>query len=213
MGYYEDLAEQRAEVAYFMRRLYDKNLTSCSGGNISVRASGDLVLITPSSLDKGELAANQVVLVDMAGENLSPELRPTIEMGLHLEIYRRRPDVKAVVHAHPVFATAFSCMGLDIEIGLTPEGIMTVGEIARADYQPAGTGELAVVTAEAVAGANVAVMANHGVAAVGPTLFKAYDRLEVTEIAAKMTWITMTLNKCSPLDQSQRAVIQSLMGL
>jgi L-fuculose-phosphate aldolase len=213
MGYYEELAVQRAEVAYFMRRLYDKDLTSCSGGNISVRASGDLVLITPSSLDKGELAANQVVLVDLSGENLSPELRPTIEMGLHLEIYRRRPDVKAVVHAHPVFATSFSCMGLDIEIGLTPEGIMTVGELARAEYHPAGTEELAAATAEALASANVAVMTNHGVVAAGPSLFKAYDRLEVTEIAAKMTWITSTMNKCNPLDASQRATINTLMGL
>ena len=213
MGMYEDCAEQRSEVAYYMRRLYKRGLTSCSGGNVSCRLPGDLVLITPASLDKGELEANQVVLVDTTGENLSPEVKPTIELALHLEVYRNRPDVKAIAHAHPPFATSFACMEADIEVGLTPEGVMAVGEIARAEYHPAGTPEVAVATAEALRTANVALMRNHGVTAVGPTLFKAFDRMEVTEIAAKMTWITLSLNDCRPLNADQRKVIFDLMGL
>lgn len=213
MGEYEDVAEQRGDVAYFMRRLYSKNLTSCSGGNISIRLPGDLVLITPASLDKGELDANQVALVDMSGDNLHPLLKPTMELWLHLEIYKRRSDARAIVHAHPPFATSFACTDLDIEIGLTPEAIMTVGEIARADYHPAGTQELAAATAEALLGANVALMRNHGVVAIGPNLFKAYDRMEVTELSAKMTWITRMMNECRPLDSGQRQTIVNLMRL
>lgn len=213
MSNYEEFAEQRGELAYYMRRLYEKNLTTSSGGNISMRLPGDLVLVTPSVLDKGVLAANQVVLMDMSGENLSPELRPSIEAEMHLEIYRRRADARAVVHAHPAFATSFACSDVEIEIGLTPELVMAVGRLARAMYHPAGTVEVAAATADALLDANVALMQNHGVTSLGPTLYKAFDRLEVTEMAAKMTWITRSLGGCRPLDGEQRQTILDLLGI
>lgn len=201
---------EREGVAYFMRRLYRQGLTSCSGGNISVRVGGE-VLITPSGLDKGELRPEEVVLVSLDGGGCDVGVRPTIEVALHLEIYRRRADVLAVVHAHPVFSTAFSCMGERVEVALTPETIMTVGEISYAPFFPAGTVELAAATVEALGGGNVVLMRNHGVVAMGPTLLKAFDRLEVTEISAKMTWIARTMGRSACLGLSEvRAVVDLL---
>lgn len=199
------------DVAYFMRRLYDKDLTSCSGGNVSLRLENGVVLITPSALDKGELQPEQVVAVTMDGENLSRDIKPTIEMGMHLAVYRSRPDVRAVVHAHPVFATTFSCIGKEIEAELTPETIMTIGQIPVAGYHPAGTGELAEATAEALGGNNVVLMRNHGVLAVGPTLLKAFDRLEVTELAAKMTWLAQSMGQNPGMRPDQSAAMKALL--
>lgn len=184
-----------ARVAYFMRRLYVQRLTSCSGGNISCRDGGG-ILITPSALDKGELAPEDVVRVGPGGEFLPDSPRPTIELALHTEIYRRRADVSAIVHAHPPYATAFACIGERIDATLTPEAVMTLGEVAYTPFHPAGSRELAEATAEGLGEANVAVMAGHGVVAVGPTLLKAFDRLEVTELTAKMTWLAGVMRGC-----------------
>jgi L-fuculose-phosphate aldolase len=192
-------AEAREEVASFMRRLYRTGLTSCSGGNISRRLPDGLVLITPSALDKGELAGRQVVAMTLSGENLSRPLRPTMEAEMHLAIYRSRPDVMAVMHAHPAFATAFACAGAEIRADLTPETAMTLGVLAWAPNHPAGSRELAEGVAGALAGADVAIMRGHGVIAVGPSLLKAFDRIEVAELAAKMTWILRTLGAAAEI--------------
>lgn len=190
MGVYEDLESQRELVAYFMRRLYDKNLTTCSGGNISLRVGEDLVLVTPSALDKGVLQADQVVLATMSGENLTPKYKPTIEAGMHLEVLRRRPEMMAVVHAHPAFATAFACMdGAELDINLSSEVFCMVDVVAQAGFAVAGSEELARITGEAMEKADVALMQNHGVITVGPTLLKAFDLIEVIEVTAKMNVI------------------------
>jgi len=203
--------DDRASVAYFMRRLYAQGLTSCSGGNISLRVDDETILITPSALDKGELLPEQVVAMKMDGTVLTPGLKPTIEAEMHLMIYRSRPDARAIVHAHPVFATTFSCIDKPIEVTATPEAIMTIGAIAMAPYHPAGTRELAEATANALGANNVVLMRNHGVAAVGPTLLKAFDRLEVAELSAKMTWVAHTMNANPAMTSAQAAAMEALL--
>ncbi len=211
MGVYEDLEKQRGEVAYFMRRLYQKNLTTCSGGNISLRVDGDLVLTTPSTLDKGELSPDQVVLVRLNGENLTPKYKPTIEAGMHLEVLRRRPDKNAVVHAHPAFATAFSCMDRDLDMGLSSEAFCLVRAVNQAKYRPAGTKELAEVVGEAMLTADVALMHNHGVITAGVTLLKAFDLIEIVEVTAKMHFIIACMGGGRVLDGDQRKAALAAM--
>ena len=206
-----DLLPERESVACFMRRLYKKNLTSCSGGNVSIRVSGDLVLVTPSALDKGELTGEQVAALSLDGTNLSQELKPSIEAEMHLAIYRARSDVLAVVHSHPVFATTFSCIGTDIEVALTPETIMTVEKIVKVPFCPAGTRELAEKTATALRECNVALLCHHGVVAVGATLLSAFDRLEVTEIAAKMTWLAKSMGLNPGMDEREGSLVAALL--
>lgn len=201
MGLFEKLLPQREEVAYFMRRLYNKNLTTCSGGNISLRGPDNIILITPSALDKGELQPDQVVLVTLDGENLTPRYKPTIEVDLHTAIFRRRPEVGAVVHAHPVFATAFACMDMEILANLTNETYLLLREIVQAPFASPGTKELAELVADAMVTANVGLMKNHGAITLGATMLKAFDLMEVTELAAKMTFIAKTLNACRPLER------------
>ena len=113
--------KERKEVARFMRRLYKQGLTTTSGGNISLRLPGDIVLITPSATDKGRTKWKEVGIMNLLGENLTPSLKPSIEHALHLGIYKRNSLVTAIVHAHPVFATSFTATKCKINTDLTAE--------------------------------------------------------------------------------------------
>lgn len=208
MGIYEDLAKQREEVTYFMRRLYDKNLTTCSGGNISLRCANNMALITPSALDKGEMRADQIVLMDMSmdGMNLTPELPLTIEWELHMEVLKARPDVNAVIHAHPPYATAFACMDVPLDITISSEIYLLIDGIVDAPYAPPGTAELAHNVASSMAKANVGFMENHGVLTIGPSLLKAFDLMEVIENTAKMNFVARTFGCPRPLSPDQKRV-------
>lgn len=212
MELYEQFAAEREQVAYFMRRLYNKNLTTSSGGNISLRVGDDHVLLTPSALDKGELTADQILLSTLSGENLSPHLKPTMETSMHFAVYRSRSDVRAVVHAHPVFATAFACVDREFDTGLTSEIYMHVPKIGKAPFATPGTDELGSLVAAALSDASVALMRNHGVIAVAATLYKAFDLLESTETAAKISYVASTLATPSPLAPAQLLSLDLLCG-
>lgn len=203
MSSYESLLAEREEVAYFMRRLYRQGLTTTSGGNLSLRVADNLVLITPSSLDKAEMQANQIALFTLDGINKTPQFKGSIETGMHLEILRRRPEIKAVVHAHPVTATAFAAMDIDINFHLTAEAYAILKTPVRVGYSIMGGEGLAKIVAESMEKTDVAIMKNHGVICAGRSMLNAFDKLEVCEAAAKMTWITHTMKSIHPLNREQ----------
>jgi len=209
---YVSCKESREELAYFMRRLYEQGLTTCSGGNLSMRIGEKHMIITPSALDKGRVTADQIGLLTMDGENLTPYLKASIETQMHIQVYKSRPDVLAVVHAHPVMATSFSAMKTDINTKLTAEAYAVLGVPAKAEYALMGTQGLADRVAGAVKKSNIVVMENHGILAVGPTLLKAFDRLEVLEAAAKMTIITTLMQCVSPITKERIAELDTRMA-
>ena len=179
--------EEREAVAYFMRRLYRQMLTTTSGGNISCRTADGLVAITASQSDKAEQRPDQVGIVRLDGTTLTPNLKLSIETGLHLAIYRARPDVAAIVHAHPVTATFFCATEETVEMRLTAEAYAVVGKVVRIPYAIMGSPELASLVGEHMRGADCGLMENHGVVAVGTSLLNAFDKLELVEAAAKQT--------------------------
>ncbi|MFA7230213.1 MAG: class II aldolase/adducin family protein [Victivallaceae bacterium] len=183
-----DKKELRKEIAHFMRRLYKQQLTTASGGNISA-ICGKNMLITPSATDKGRMKGGEIGVMDMQGNIVGKKFRPSIESMMHLEIYRRRQDVKAIVHAHPVVASAFSASTRKISTAYLAEAYVVLGEIAYADYGCQGTAELAKLVGDAAEKSNCIVMKNHGIIALGRNLLEAFDRLEVLENAAKTTLI------------------------
>lgn len=176
------------EIAYFMCRLYKCGLTTTSGGNISARY-GDKVLITPSATDKARMTADQIGVLDMDCNIIGKTFKPTIESRMHVEIYKRRPDVQAVVHAHPVYASAFAASKRSISTKYLAEALVVLGEIAYAPYACQGTEQLAQIIGDAAESADCIVMQNHGIIALGNNLLQAFDRLEVLENAAKTTFI------------------------
>lgn len=202
---------EREQVASVMRRLYRQGLTTCSGGNVSLRC-GDVVLITPSGTDKGEITAGQIGAVTISGENLAPGLRLSIETEMHLEVYRNRPDVKGIVHAHPVTASAFAAMDAEIDTRLTAETWHVLGVPVRAPYALMGTKELAQIVGQAARQGNAVIMENHGVLTMGETLFRAFDRMELLEAAARMTWIAETMGCSRPLTEARIREIEEVYG-
>ena len=192
-----------------MRRLYCHGLTTTSGGNISLRVSDDCILITSSGTDKGKMRWSDVGILSAAGENLTPDLKPSIESEMHLSIFRKR-DVKAIVHAHPVFATSFTAMKRRIDTTLTAEACAILGEPLFVLYALMGTKELAEVVSENISDSNILLLENHGILSVGSDLLQAFDRIEVLENAAKMTVITRMMGKSRPLSSPRAEEIRRL---
>jgi L-fuculose-phosphate aldolase len=224
----QEIKALRKEVARFMRRLYNQGLTTASGGNISARLDKG-IFITPSALDKGVIRGKQVGMITYDGKNLTPQLKPSMECAMHLAIYRNRPDVNAIVHAHPPVATSFTAMRKIVDCSLIAEARAVLGTPVRAPYALMGT----PVLADAVAAAagydrnptpassqgsdrilpNVILLENHGIVCLGKDLLTAFDRMEVLEAAARMTLITSLMNDVSPLSVEQMGEIDKLLML
>ena len=193
------------EIAYFMCRLYNCGLTTTSGGNISARC-GDKILITSSATDKGRMTAEQIGMLDMDCNIIGTNFKPTIESQMHLEIYKRRPDVQAVIHAHPVTASAFAASKRQISTKYLAEALVVIGEIAYAPYVCQGTEQLARIIGDSAENADCIVMQNHGIIALGNNLLQAFDRLEVLENAAKTTLICQGVLAADSIELSDEQI-------
>jgi len=202
--------EERKAVARFMRRLYRQGLTSTLGGNISLRISDDIVVITPSATDKGRMKWREVGLMDISGKNLTPELKPSMESGMHLSIYRKKKEIRAIVHAHPVCASAFTAMNAQIRTDLTAEARAILGDPVLVPYALMGTADLAVQAAEYVQKSDILLLENHGILTTGSNLLQAFDKLEVLENSARMTIIVEMTSKQSPLTKERIQEIDKL---
>ena len=202
--------KERKEVARFMRRLYRLGLTTTSGGNISLRVSDEMIVITPSATDKGRMKWKEIGVMSILGENLTPQLKPSIEFALHLNIYKKRKDVGAIVHAHPVFASSFTAMKCEINTSLTAEARAICGTPRFIPYALMGSAELADIVSENSADADILLLENHGILTTGPDLLKAFDKLEVLENAAKMTLIVEMKGRKSMLSPARLREIDRL---
>ncbi|MBN2669026.1 MAG: class II aldolase/adducin family protein [Bacteroidales bacterium] len=174
----------KKEIAYYMRRLYRQKLTTTSGGNISF-FEDPYIYITPSGTDKGRIQASDIAVTNINGDFLDYKKR-SMETAMHLAIYNARPDVKAIVHAHPVHATSFACRKSIFPTNYTSEGRLILGEVGIAKYALMGTDDLAKSVAQTALKHNVILMENHGVIALGKNLLEAFDRLEVLEFTAQL---------------------------
>lgn len=208
----KEIKENRRQVACYMRRLYNRGLTTASGGNVSIRLE-EGILITPSALDKGSIKGKQIGMISFKGENLTPSLKPSIESNMHLEIYRNRKDVNAIVHAHPPIASSFTATSAMINCSLIAEARAIIGIPVTAPYALMGTEELAqsVVSVALKDDVNVILLENHGIVCLGKNLLTAFDRMEVFEAAARMTLITSFLGHEKPLSYERLKEIDRLM--
>ena len=188
-----DIIEGKREVALFMKRCYDRGLTTATGGNISMRA-GDIMLITPSGKDKASLSAEDIAEVRIRdGANLTPGKKLSIESGMHRLIYLKRKDAGAVVHSHPLFSCLFSASDYEIDTSIIAENWFLLDKVKKVSYALMGTEELAEAVSEEALHNNALLLENHGALAVGETLLAAFDRLECLEQAAKLTYLSRTV--------------------
>jgi L-fuculose-phosphate aldolase len=189
----------RAELVEIGRRLHARDLVGAAEGNLSVRLGPDRFLVTGSGISKGHLAPGDLVVVDGRGERVAGARRASTELRMHLAAYAARPDVAAVVHAHPITAVALTVAGAPPPSDLVPEAAVTLGPIAVAPFATPGTDEVPASLAPLLAEHDVILLERHGAIALGRTLTEAYERMETLERVARIAAAARLLGRCEPL--------------
>ena len=175
------MEQDRETLCQVCLLLYQRGYVVSNDGNVSVRIGEDQVLITPSGVSKGRLTPDMLVVCDLEGRVLAGCLHPSSESAMHLLVYRERPDVGAVVHAHPPAATAFSICRRPLAQHYLTETISGLGEVPVAPFALPSTSQVPDSLRPIVAGHNGALLANHGAIAWGRDLWQAFDRMEQVE--------------------------------
>jgi L-fuculose-phosphate aldolase len=206
-----DFTKEKDQVAGFMRRLYEQRLTTASGGNVSFRVD-NTILITPSQKDKASLTGSEIITMTLEGKCQSSEMNPSMETMMHLAVYSKCPEVKSIVHAHPVITTAFIISGKSIKTNLAGESYAILGKPVIVSYALMGTQTLANLVADASRKGRVILMQNHGVLTTGKSLFEAYDCMEVLEACAKLNLFTEILGSRKELSPQELKAIDDLIS-
>ena len=193
----------RRQMVAIGKRVYDKGLVAATDGNLSHRLAGDRVLISPSGFCLGEMQPTDLVVVDLAGRHLTGPHTPTSELPLHLTAYRIRPEISAVVHAHPPTANAFSFAGESLEQCVIPEVVVGFGTIPTTAYATPSSEEGAQVISDLIRDHDGLILQRHGVVTVGKCLRDAYYKLEKIEHAAHITLMARLLGKVIPLSENE----------
>ncbi len=169
---------------------YSRNLLMSNDGNISVRLDGGRALITPTGLCKGRMAPDDLLIVNLAGKVLdsAKDRKPSSETPMHLEVYKQRPDVFAVIHAHPVFATALTVAGLEFPGDMLPEVMLTIKNVPVTDYATPSSHEDAEVIRPWIRDHNAILLRQHGSLTAGKNLDEVLIYLERIEHVAEVFW-------------------------
>jgi L-fuculose-phosphate aldolase len=195
--------ELRQEMVRIGHLIWERGYVAATDGNLSARLGSDRLLVTPSGVSKGFLSADDLMVIGLDGEPLPSYRghgqRPSSEILMHMEVYRQRADVQAVIHAHPPVATAFSIAGVSLARCILPEVIITLGGIPTTDYAMPGTTEVPDSIRQAICDYDAIILAHHGSLTVGRTLWEAYLRLEKVEHTAQITLAAQQLGRVNTL--------------
>lgn len=195
--------EYRHEIVRLGRMLHEGFLVSATDGNLSVRLGEDRILATPTGVSKGMMSADDMVIVDRRGIVVEGERNVSSEIGMHLLIYRLRPDVSAIVHAHPPTATGFAAAGMALDQPLVSEVVINLGSIPLALYGTPGTPELAASIEHLVPIHDAILLANHGAVTYGRDLLNAFMKMETVEHFARIALTAHLLGRQCPLTAEQ----------
>ena len=204
------LHEARDALVEVGRRLWQRGHVAANDGNLSVRVGAGRLLATPTGVSKGFMSPETMVLVDMEGRPLQGSGRPSSELLMHLEIYRLRPDVQAVVHAHPPMATAFSVAGVALDRCVLPEAVLTMGAIPLVPYATPGSRELPAAMRAWIDRCDAVLLANHGAVTWATSLDEAYFRMETLEHTATITHHAMSLGTVNLLTEVDVAALRQI---
>ena len=184
----------KKQICEIGKRIYDKGFVAANDGNISIRLCEDEILITPTGVSKGFMTPEMIVKVNADGEVLEGDYRPTSEMKMHMLVYQERPDIQAIVHVHPPYATAFAIAGIPLDQAIMPESVVYLGNIPVAEYGTPSTEEVPNAVKKYVYDHQGVLLENHGALTWGRDLEHAYFLMESMEFTAKINWIAKQLN-------------------
>jgi L-fuculose-phosphate aldolase len=202
--------QHRKDILRFGKMIHERGFIAATDGNLSVRLSKNRILTTPTAMCKGMMQNSDLVVCDLDGNRISGRRRVSSEIAMHLLIYRMRPDVNAIVHAHPPTATGYAAAGVPLSQPLLSEVIICLGNIPLAEYGTPGTPELSQALAPLVSENDAILMSNHGVVTYGDDLHVAYMRMETVEHFARIALVTHLLGRQKLLTERDVEKLQSV---
>lgn len=187
-------------------RLYERGMLAGTDGNLSVRLDDDRIMVTPSGLPKGFMKPDDQVIVDSRGKAIQGNHKPTSELAMHLAVYRERPEIRACVHSHAPYSTAFAVAGIPLGRDILPEVVIFVGDVPLTDYAPPGTDAVPKALEPHLANANAFLLRNHGLLTIGRSLDEAWQRHETVEHLARIIHLARLLGNVDsiPSEDFQR---------
>jgi len=197
--------QHRREIVVFGRALHDHGYVAAMDGNLSVRLDERRILATPTAMCKGMMRPSDLVIVDLDGHRLAGHRDVSSEIAMHLLIYKLRPDVRGIVHAHPPTATGFAAAGMALNEPLVCEVVIGLGSIPLARYGTPGTPELSEALEPLIPQYDAILMSNHGVVSYGTDLHHAYMKMETVEHFAQIALVTHLLGRQQPLGSQDLA--------
>ena len=202
--------EIKKEICEVGHKLWMKGFVAANDGNISVKISDNEYYCTPTGVSKGDLTPDMIIKVDKDGKKLEGKLNPSSEIKMHMRVYRERPDVTAVVHAHPPVATAFTVADIDLDQYILPEAVLTIGDVPTCDYGTPSTMEIPDSLDPFIQNHDAFLLRNHGALTVGCNLQKAFFIMEEVEFNAVICKHAMDLGAVHEISNEQ---LKKLMDL
>ena len=203
----------RADIVEAGRRMYSRGYVASNDGNISARLDDERLITTPKSVSKGFMTPDMLVIVDWNGKKISGDRDASSELPMHLEVYRNRPDVGAVCHAHPPLATGFAVAGIPLTRAVLAEVITTLGSIPIAEYGTPSTAELPEAVRKYIKAHDGMLLANHGAVTCGPNVMAAYYKMETIEHFAKISLVARLLGGENLISRDEVERLQGLRGM
>ncbi|MFE3574673.1 class II aldolase/adducin family protein [Lysinibacillus sp. NPDC059133] len=203
----------KEQICDLGKRMYMKDMGAANDGNISVKISENSFLCTPTGVSKGFMTPDMICKINSKGEIIEDNLlntKPSSEIKMHLRVYEERSDVTAVVHAHPLYATAFAICGIPLNKQIMPESTIFLGEVPIAEYGTPSTEELPNSIVPYLQNHDAILLANHGALTCGIDLMSAYFKMESMEFYAKLLYLTSAIGEPKELTKEQVTTLVQL---
>ena len=191
----------RNDIIDICQKVQAKGWVASNDGNISIRIGPNVVLCTPTGMSKGCIKEHQLIKIDLDGNKIDGELEPSSEIKMHLDVYKNKENIGAVVHAHPPFSTGFAVAGIALDECVMPEIIMSIGSIPLAKFGLPSTPEIPENIRPYLKEHDVFLLQNHGALSIGKDVYQAYYRMESLEHFAKINLIARILGNVNVLDE------------
>lgn len=210
----QDERKIREEICEIGRRMYGRRMVAANDGNISVKLSDDTILCTPTGVSKGVMKPEQMCKIDLSGNvlEMAEGFGPSSEVKMHLRVYQKRSDIKAVVHAHPIFATSFAVMGKALDVPIMPEVIVNFGKVPLAPYGTPSTSEIPDAIEPYLADYQAVLLESHGALTWAKDLETAYMKMESVEFYAELLYRTTQLGGPRELDAAKLERLYEVIG-
>jgi L-fuculose-phosphate aldolase len=197
--------EIKKEICEIGRRIYEKGMVASNDGNISVKLNDNEFLCTPTGVSKGFMTPEYICKVDKNGKVLQAngKFKPSSEIKMHMRVYKERPDVNAVVHAHPMYATSFAIAGIPLTQPIMPEAVITLGCVPIAEYGTPSTEEIPDAVSKYLPYYDAVLLENHGALSFSDSLLAAYHKMESVEFYAQLLFLSKQLGGPKELSKAQ----------